>query len=303
MIHYPVTQQELEARIDLESPTWLKRARKRTQAHRKSGRFKGTGIWGEIKRVYMDLQHYKCAYCERALEKNWSANVEYDVEHFRPKGRVIPWPTPEHRKRRGFRYKVRNGAPGGYPLLAHSYRNYLATCAVCNSAHKRDYFPIAGKADSTLEDIPPLNRKEKPLLLHPLGDWGEDPEQFLTFAGCVPVPTKRSGPARRRAQVCIDLFELDTRGRLLTERAHVLVLLWPHLERLRTGSKAEQTKAQGWLAAVTAAHLPHASCARAFVRMYQSDLPKAREHHEAACELVKGKEPKLYEKLFKKAKA
>lgn len=301
MIHYPVNQQEFEARIDLESPTWRKRAGKRTQGHRKSGRFKGTGIWSEIKRVYMEFQHYKCAYCERALEKNWSANVEYDVEHFRPKGRVTPWPTPEHRKRRGIRYTARHGATGGYPLLAHSYRNYLAACAVCNSAHKRDHFPISGTADPTWEDVPALNQKERPLLPYPLGDWGEDPERFLTFSGCVPIPVSRSGPAHRRGQACIDLFELDTRGRLLTERAHVLVLLWPHLEKRRSGSKAEQTKAQDWLDAITAARMPHAGCARAFVRLYQNDLPHAREHYEAACELVKGKEPKLYEKLLKKA--
>lgn len=303
MIHYPVTQQELEARIDRENATWRKRARKRTLGHRKSGRFKGVGIWSEIKRVYMELQHYKCAYCERALEKNWSANVEYDVEHFRPKGRVTPWPTPEHRKRRGIRYKVGTGASGGYPLLAHSHWNYLAACAVCNSAHKRDYFPIAATAEPSIEDIPSLNQKEKPLLLYPLGEWGEDPERFLTFAGCVPIPAKRSGPAHRRGQVCIDLFDLDTRGRLLTERAHLLVLLWPHLEKWRAGSKAEQASARDWLEKLTASRMPHAGCARAFVRLYQNDLQQARKYHETACELVKGKEPKLYEKLLKKAKS
>jgi hypothetical protein len=303
MIHYAITQQALEALIDQESPTWRKRARRRTQGHRNAGRFTGTGIWREIKRVYMELQHYKCAYCERALEKNWSANIEYDVEHFRPKSRVTPWPTPEIRKRRGIRYQVRNGATGGYPLLAHSHLNYLVACSVCNSPHKQDFFPIAGTADSTLEDVPALNRKEKPLLLFPIGDWGDEPEQFLTFVGCVPIPAKGSGHARRRAQVCIDLFELDTRGRLLSERAQVLMLLWPHLEMRRTGSKAEKASAQHWLNTVTAAHLPHAACARAFVRLHQNNLPKAREHYKAACELVEGKEPKLYAELFKKTNA
>ncbi|HEX8435530.1 hypothetical protein, partial [Archangium sp.] len=152
MIRYPITQQDLEARIDQKSPSWRKRAQKRTQKHRKAGRVTGTGIWREIKRVYVELQHNKCAYCERALEKNWSANIEYDVEHFRPKSSVTPWPTPELRQRRGIRYQVRNGAPGGYPQLAHSHLNYLAACAVCNSPQKHDYFPIAGTADAKLED-------------------------------------------------------------------------------------------------------------------------------------------------------
>jgi hypothetical protein len=38
------------------------------------------------------LQHNKCAYCERDLLTETYAGGEHDVEHYRPKGACNPWP-------------------------------------------------------------------------------------------------------------------------------------------------------------------------------------------------------------------
>jgi hypothetical protein len=302
MIRYAITQKELEARISALDATWLTRARARTRRQRKAGRYEGKGIWSEIKRVYMELQHYKCAYCERSLEMDWSADVEHDVEHFRPKGAVTPWPDAAARKRRGLKLVVRTGSRRGYPLLAHSPLNYLVSCKVCNTAHKANHFPIAGTTSSMQEDVLALNARERPLLLFPLGDWGDEPEQVLTFEGCVPLPAKKSGHGRRRAQVCIELFELDTRGTLLFDRALALDLLWFWLDKQRTGTKAEQVEASVMVEALTSERSSQAACARAFVQLYHRDLARARAHRDAARELLQGKEPKLYEALFRKAR-
>jgi len=145
MIRIPVTPEELTRLIEEEAPGWSKRAAERTKQARRLQRFTGPGIWSEVKGVYMKLQHHKCAYCERPMAESPEAKLEYDVEHFRPKSRVTPWPDEDTAKRLRIRYKVRSGAARGYPLLAHDPRNYAVTCKVCNSPLKADHFPIDGK--------------------------------------------------------------------------------------------------------------------------------------------------------------
>jgi 5-methylcytosine-specific restriction endonuclease McrA len=225
MIRIPVTPEELTRLIEEEAPGWSKRAAERTKQARRLERFTGPGIWSEVKGVYMRLQHHKCAYCERPMAESPEAKLEYDVEHFRPKSRVTPWPDEDTAKRLRIRYKVRSGAARGYPLLAHDPRNYAVTCKVCNSPLKADHFPIDGRPVHSGSDITKLDAREKPLLLFPLGAEGPAPEELLTFKGIVPVPAKRGGYARKRARVSIDFFRLHLRGELNTGRAHCLVLL------------------------------------------------------------------------------
>ena len=139
------------------------------------------------------------------------------------------------------------------------------------------------------------------MLLFPLGDWGDEPERFITFLGCVPLPVKRRGLAYKRAQVSIDLFELDSRLELLRGRAHLVLVLWEKLEQERTGNASDRAKATDWLDEFMHDGQHHLACARAFIQLYRTDLPLATQHYEAACDLVQSKEPKLYEKWIKKA--
>jgi len=105
-----------------------------------------TKQWRDIKRVYMKLQHGKCAYCERRLGTSEKRKIEHDVEHFRPKNRVLAWPTEADKEKRGLDYELEtgDGFEAGYPSLRFSPWNSLVACKTCNTMDKHDYSPIAG---------------------------------------------------------------------------------------------------------------------------------------------------------------
>jgi hypothetical protein len=294
VIRIPVTPERLAWLIDEHVPGWRKRAARRTAVARKQKRFVGSGIWSEVKGVYIQLQGNKCAYCERPLASGRHANIDYDVEHFRPKSRVTPWPDDTTRRRLRIRYKVRRGAARGYPLLAHDPGNHAVTCKVCNTPLKADHFPIEGKPSRAGADLARLDAEEKPLLVFPLGTRGPAPEELITFKGIVPVPAKRAGLARKRAQVCIDFFELHLRTELNDARAHLLVLLWDKLRLEKMGTPQECREATEVLAAVRRTRFPHAGCARAFLDLHARAPEQAEGYYRAAHAIVTRKEPNLY---------
>jgi hypothetical protein len=295
MVRIPVTPEELSRLIEKEVPGWHNRAARRTQQARKLKRFTGTGIWSQVKRVYMEVQQYKCAYCERPMAKGPHANIDYDVEHFRPKSRVMPWPDPETAKRLRIRYKVNTGAPKGYPLLAHDPLNYAVTCKVCNTPLKADHFPIDGAPSKAGADIAKLDEEEKPLLIFPIGTTGPAPDELITFEGVLPIPAKRSGYERKRAQVTIDFFQLHLRTDLRDGRAYLLVILWDALQRARTGTPEQRKLAEGILerARSDRSDYPHVGCARAFLDLHARDPAKAEEYYIAAQHWLVSKEPGL----------
>ena len=294
MIRISVTPEELLRLIDQKVPGWRARAERLTLQTRKRKHFEGTGIWSEVKGVYMELQHYKCAYCERPMAQGEHANIDYDVEHFRPKSRVTPWPDVKTAKRLRIRYKVQSGSSKGYPLLAHDPRNYAVTCKVCNTPLKADHFPIDGKPSRVGDDITKLDGEEKPLLIFPMGYQGAAPDELITFEGVLPVPAKRGGYDRKRAQVTIDFFELHLRSDLRTGRAHLLVLLWDKLRLAQTGTPAQRNDAREVLEAARQDFWPYASCARAFLALYNRDPRRAEDYYRQAHRLVTRKEPGLY---------
>ena len=53
MIHYPISVEQLHRRIDAINKTWRDRATKRTKEIESGSRKKITGMWSEIKQVYM----------------------------------------------------------------------------------------------------------------------------------------------------------------------------------------------------------------------------------------------------------
>lgn len=191
MIRYPFTLDELRSRIEAEAPGWLGRAAERTERFRRAGRYdEESGIWSQIKAVYMRLQHCKCAYCERRLaSEDFGGAIEHDLEHYRPKGPVLAWPSKAIERERGISYRFATGEafPEGYYLLAYHLLNYVTACRKCNSPLKASFFPIAGSRGAQSED-PVSLRGEAPFLLYPLGDLDEDPEEVLTFDGINPVP-------------------------------------------------------------------------------------------------------------------
>ena len=291
MIKITISRDALLARITARRPRWLANAKKRARRAVAARHVdEADGTWSAIKSVFIALQHHKCAYCESPLAKpsadsTDAMSVDYDVDHFRPKNRVTPWPTGDVvRRRAGLDYaaRVRRGAKAGYVRLAFDPTNFLAACKVCNTGYKRDRFPIAGRPDTRLLDRAKLDAKERPLLLFPLGDWGDDPAKHLSFIGPIVHVHARRGEGRLRARTVIDFFELDTREDLIEARCHLLMLLWPQLEARAKARSVDRPRARAFVVAATADRFPHAACARAFVALHERDRRAARRVFEAA---------------------
>ncbi len=145
------------------------------------------------------LFHDKCAYCETKIV----AGSDWDVEHFRPKGKVAE----------------RAGHPGYY-WLAYDWANLYLACSHCNqsrkdkprwgdlqfagSGGKMDQFPLEDESTRALGPADDLKR-ERRLLLDPCED---RPEEHLRYAvdGQV-VATAGS----RMGETSIEVFHLERR--------------------------------------------------------------------------------------------
>lgn len=286
MIRIAITEIELHQRIEAEAKGWLKKAQTKAKAANTSGHVgEGDGIWSEIKGVYMQLQGFKCMYCEKPMPKpddardGASGKVEYDVEHFRPKNRVTAWPPAKVKDRRSIDYddQLEAGVPTGYVWLAFDHLNYGVSCKTCNSELKGDRFPILGKRGKKGQRNAELDPIEKPCLLLPVGAKGPDPESLLSWNGPLVFPKKGlSAEDTLRAKVLIDFFELDTRRDLLDLRCQGILLLFPKL-------KLKTAKARQFVQALTADDATFAGCFRAFVELARKNHAEAAGWAEA-CE-------------------
>lgn len=144
------------------------------------------------------LFHGKCAYCESQI-----LNSEWDVEHFRPKGRVAE----------------RQDHPGYY-WLAYEWTNLYPACKLCNqhrkdkptwedpeagkTAGKLDQFPVEPEEDRAMRPEDDLER-ERPLLLDPCRDRPEEHLRFTVLGEVAPVGAEGKGA------VSIEVFHLDRR--------------------------------------------------------------------------------------------
>lgn len=278
MIGYAIREANLRRRIEKEVPGWLARAEDVTAQMQAAGIYlEEAGRWGEVKQIYMHLQHGKCGYCERQL--SGGQKREHDIEHFRPKSRVDAYPAAD--------FFTGDAHPAGYPLLALNPLNYVVTCKTCNSDWKRNYFPIAGAR--IIDQLHPRDYAgERPYLVFPLGPLSEDeptPEQLVTFEGFLAkpaVPREQHEHWHWTGLLTIRLLGLNAREGLREERARILVQMFPLLERMypRTMESSGETPgrdrtARQALARFTDASAPHASCARAFEALYRRDPARA----------------------------
>lgn len=280
MTYYPVPLDVLEKAVTSQKASWLDDAKTATERLLVKGSFdeiSGIG-WSEIKDAYRNLQHQKCIYCEIRPGSDNTNAILWDVEHYRPKSKVSPWPSDRLRKRYPYLdYAFSTGGPDectGYYWLAYSIQNYAACCKSCNSTLKRDYFPIASKRQSSpgsQEDL----KAEQPLLLFPFGEWGDDPTECMTFDGLTPIPTGDEAQ-RLRGQVTIDFFRLSIREDLLEGRSQVIQSIWMAWEVLHGTSKsASKQQATEILEIADAPSCRHRMCAQAFKALCESDPEKA----------------------------
>ncbi len=279
MIRYVLSEADLRTRIEAERPGWLARAKAQTMDNAAAEEPDFPPLWSEIKQVYINLQHSKCAFCEKLLE----GRVEQDVEHFRPKGKVTAWSPSQALLDAGL--VLKQPADGsdekGYLHLAYHPLNYAMSCKTCNTVFKRNLFPVAG-ARKTNATKPPAVSAEKPLLVYPIGDSDDDPNTLLEFAGWTPRPRNADGFGRLRALSVIELFRLnDWQGRkeLLAGRARQIQLLYLNhaaIDENATAAVVEAAKSNANRMLLDSE--PHAGCLRAFARLYHADSGQARAY-------------------------
>ena len=253
----------------------------------------------DVQQALRKMFKWKCAYCERQLEKG-----SFEVEHYRPKGAVDGCDHP------------------GYWWLALEWTNLLPTCAACNKGllqhivtsdmqlaevealqakrptdlhGKRTQFPVSL---SRLEAKSHDHFAEGPLLIDPTRT---DPAPELRWrSDCVfsvvEPATSALGPSVIGAETIkcvalnrIDLVENRTQvlERLRTQRIQIM----DALERAVVGADSVTINAAIQTALLRIADMklsgeanqPYAGMARAFVRSFASEFESwaaARELEE-----------------------
>ena len=117
MIHIPRRNTDQNNKLIQPNEKWFVKAQKETKKaiqEKDTHDFKDK-LYGdnEIRKSLEKLFHGKCAYCEQIVLEH------FDVEHFRPKGRVF------ERKRHL-----------GYYLLAYEWFNLYPSCVPCNQRRR-----------------------------------------------------------------------------------------------------------------------------------------------------------------------
>ena len=206
-----------------------------------------------VRIVLEKLFEQKCAYCETKI----GVNADWDVEHYRPKGRV-----------------AENAAHPGYYWLAYASDNLLPSCAFCNqsrrdraslthaggpAAGKLDQFPLENESDRCMNHLGDL-AIERPWLLNPCVD---DPEMHISFA-----PDGSAIALTERGQKTIDICHLD-RKRLRDDRLEILNAVKQLISILHQaqddGNQAVQQMAKNALALTAGDAALHAGVARAVI--------------------------------------
>jgi hypothetical protein len=287
-----VTVRNLEAEIEAERPGWLADARKATAALRGVDDPDFDDMWGDIKEVYIRIQHSKCGFCEKSLE----GKIEQDVEHFRPKKAIRAWKVPNATATEigaaGFSVIQPIGRKGesGYKYLAYHPLNYVTACKNCNSVRKKNYFPIAGRRKRGSHDPTDMDT-EQAYLIYPLSNIDDDPERLIDFYGITPRPRKRlHGFQRLRALVTIDMFGLDDDGRrkdLLIDRILKLETVYLALKGAHDfASSHDRAAARAVVDRYVSGRLPHANCMRCFVEVFTRSRTEAERLYQEAVDYL-----------------
>ncbi len=281
MIGYSVIEQDLLDAIHRHDANWRTRVAAKTAACRAARKFVGDSDWSSVKPAYMTLQYGKCCFCEKDMGDEPIAAAGQDVEHFRPKGRVLDWLTPDIRKDLGLKptEALRQKSTKGYFLLAYHHFNYASSCPSCNQSLKRDFFPIMGSR-STAGNDPAALVSEKPLLIYPIGDFDEKPETLICFEGVLATPSAgASGRYRRlRARATILFFRLNRgkgREELVRQRAMAIDHLFMSMRALDDKDAVVAAAAKDRLRQLTAADRAHSNCTRSFLALWLRDKSAA----------------------------
>lgn len=272
MIRYDTDAARLLADISTIDSRWAAKAATRTAKFVRAGSYsEKSSLWSTVKPAYMKAQWSKCVFCERQFENERYGKIEFDVEHFRPKSSVVAWPSPTLHPNLSYAFAT-GAAATGYYWLAYDVENYAASCKVCNSALKSNYFPIAGNRGAAGGNFAAL-AFEEPFLCYPLGTLDDDPEDLVSFIATTATPKAADGHRRRRGQVIIDFFDLNGREQLHRQRAQMISMFGGALAAVSAGNDSATDRKV--VAGMTNPALPHASCIRSFKRLWTSDPAQA----------------------------
>ena len=137
----------------------------------------------EVKQTLIEIQGYKCCFCEAKI----GHIDDGDVEHFRPKA---GWVQQDERL----------NTPGYY-WLAYDWDNLFLCCTKCNQRNKKNYFPLL-TPDKRAKDHNGDVGDEDPVFIHPTQ---EDPETYIAFNEEKVVGIDEGG----RGNLTITLLGLD----------------------------------------------------------------------------------------------
>ncbi len=287
MIRYGISFKALEAKIKQEDSAWIGDAKALTEQFQRAGNYEDhKAIWRRIVRVYMRIQHNKCAFCERKFDdEKVGGTREFDVEHFRPKSSVKAWPPEKIRKRLPDGFPVSAGSATGYFLLPYHLYNYTVSCKPCNQGFKSNYFPIAGPSKISGSD-PRKMKTEKPDLLYPLGKFDEDPEKIIRYEGVTAVPVEPRGQKNRRAVATIVFFGLNIRDEHISERAQKIAALYLALEDANASNSVKRRLARSVVKQYCSPKSSHTNCMRSFKKVYEEDKARAIQFIKGITELL-----------------
>ena len=184
-----------DAQWSAEAEAQTKIAENEGGAHKVTNLYKDEQVKIALEKLFND----KCAYCESKI----TATSAWDVEHFRPKGRVAE--RREH---------------PGYYWLAYEWTNLFPSCQYCNqrrkdqarwgdltvgpAAGKLDQFPLADESTRAMNPAHAIELEDH-LLLDPCKD---RPEEVLTFDA---RGRALSLNGNVRGAASIDVFHLNRR--------------------------------------------------------------------------------------------
>ncbi len=252
------------------SANWCKRAKLKTDTAISEGmEHEVTSLYkdDEVKNALEKLFYDKCAYCEtRPTPSN-----PWDVEHYRPKGRVAERPDDHP----------------GYYWLAYTWENLFPSCLFCNQKRKDrpryddpvflsaggklDQFPIEDETQRAMSHEDDISL-ERPLLLNPGLD---DPEKHLTYdiQGQIHPKNRKDQMAAETIRICH-----LRRRRLRDDRARIVIRVRKIIRNIQLARKANNALAEKLLNEIlddyTAAEAIHAGVARAVQRNPDAFEPK-----------------------------
>lgn len=255
MIAIDRNRKDIQGKAIKPNAAWEKLAKDATKLAKQEGAAHETKdtVYGhvEVRKALEELFYRKCAYCETQLpEVNW------DVEHYRPKGRVFE----------------RQDHPGYY-WLAYTWENFLPACPACNqsrrdlptwadlttgeAAGKLDQFPLRDESKRAMTHTQSI-AGEEPLLFNPCNDdlsndFKFDPQGQIIQTG-----------ASDRLAATVRICNLK-RKRLRDARTRVIARTKELLETIREARVQGNQPIEGRLKTLLEINFLHDSCVHAAV--------------------------------------